>query len=100
MYTPYNPTGQTGYEQEQPSHTPQMTGHTGHLNQSGQPVSIFNPVSETGHKPVSAPVQPGVMPTMTSSAPPRPDFMQSSPLPTWNDPPSFNPSKQKVCVCV
>ena len=97
-YVPYAPTGQTGQTTSNQHPLDRVVGMGGaptigeggaHINQSGQPISIFNPavVTTVAHGVTSAPLTsaPG------GGMPPTSQFS----LPPWNDPPTIT-AKKKV----
>ena len=120
-YTPYNPTGQPNYPTGQPVFQPGPTnfqnpptaGNVGAVPPSypttnppsSQPVAIFNPINTqlpvsgtglTSAPPPSIPVSKAtITPTPRVSAVSSNPLSQNSPLPAWNDPPTFA-AKNKV----
>jgi protein transport protein SEC31 len=109
-YTPYNPTSQTS-QTSIPSSNPQTHNALGggaststtmsHVNQSGQPVSIFNPVAPvpgTGFTSGPSTLSQVAPPPSRIPGPSPAAFSQvSAPLPSWNDPPTLT-AKKKTSV--
>jgi protein transport protein SEC31 len=117
-YTPYNPAGQPNYPTGQPVFQPGPTnfqnpptaGNVGAVPPSyptanppstSQPVAIFNPINTqqpvsgtglTSAPPPSIPVSKAAItnaPTARVTAVSSNPLSQNSPLPAWNDPPTF-----------